>query len=138
VSALPEDFYVFDPVRSTFIGKRTGRRYKMGDELQVIVSRVDLPKRQVDFAPSAEPREGARRERPRDPRPNAPRPPQPPQRNPRPNADRPKDPRAPQPPQRTPRRSAAQPAEQPASRKQRLGFGPHESRRKERKQRGRR
>jgi len=51
VSDLPDDFYVFDPVRLTFTGRRTGRIYRAGDELAVRVSRVDPHKRQIDFVP---------------------------------------------------------------------------------------
>jgi ribonuclease R len=52
VSALPGDFYAFDPVRLTFTGRKTKRRFKVGDELQVITARVDAWKRQIDFAPA--------------------------------------------------------------------------------------
>jgi ribonuclease R len=51
VSALPDDFYRFDPTRLTFSGSRTRRTFKLGDELPVIVSRIDVPKRQIDFVP---------------------------------------------------------------------------------------
>jgi ribonuclease R len=49
VSALPEDFYAFDPVRLCFHGRRTQRRFQLGDELEVLVCRVDVYKRQIDF-----------------------------------------------------------------------------------------
>ena len=51
VSSLPEDFYHFDPVRLSFTGRRTKRRFKVGDAIPVIVSRVDAYKRQIDFVP---------------------------------------------------------------------------------------
>ncbi len=51
VSDLPEDYYVFDPTRRSFIGRRTQRAFRAGDELPVIVSRVDAYKRQMDFVP---------------------------------------------------------------------------------------
>ena len=51
VSALPEDFYIFDPVRLTFTGRKSKQRYKAGDEFPVAVARVDAYKRQIDFAP---------------------------------------------------------------------------------------
>ncbi len=56
VSDLADDFYFFDPVRLTFTGRKTRRMYKVGDSLEVIVSRVDVRKRQIDFMPVAEPR----------------------------------------------------------------------------------
>ncbi len=51
VTALPDDFYIFDSVRMAFTGRRTQRRYALGDMISVIVERVDPIKRQVDFAP---------------------------------------------------------------------------------------
>ena len=50
VTALPEDFYLFDGVRRTFTGRRSRRKFKLGDQLRVIVARVDAPRRQIDFA----------------------------------------------------------------------------------------
>ena len=51
VSDLPDDFYVFDPVRLAFSGRRTRKRFKLGDALKVMVCRVDAYKRQIDFVP---------------------------------------------------------------------------------------
>ncbi len=51
VSDLPDDFYAFDPGRLTFSGKRTKRVFRVGDELDVRVSRIDPQKRQIDFVP---------------------------------------------------------------------------------------
>ncbi len=50
VSSLTDDFYLFEPVRRQLIGRRSRKRYSVGDELSVFVSRVDVFKRQVDFA----------------------------------------------------------------------------------------
>src|SRR6266566_3578057 len=50
VSSLTDDFYLFEPARRQLIGRRSRKRYSVGDELSVFVSRVDLFKRQVDFA----------------------------------------------------------------------------------------
>src|SRR5438874_1816876 len=50
VSSLTEDFYLFEPARRQLIGRRSRKRYSVGDELSVFVSRVDVFKRQVDFA----------------------------------------------------------------------------------------
>ncbi|MFA5192298.1 MAG: S1 RNA-binding domain-containing protein, partial [Verrucomicrobiia bacterium] len=49
VSTIDDDFYTFDDVRRRLVGKRTRRTFKIGDRIKVIVSRVDLFKRQVDF-----------------------------------------------------------------------------------------
>src|ERR1700726_4158950 len=50
VSALTDDFYVFEPVQRRLIGRRFRRRFAIGDELRVFVARVDRFKRQIDFA----------------------------------------------------------------------------------------
>ncbi len=54
VNTLPDDFYLFDAARLCFTGRKTKRRYKVGDLLTVIVSRVDAYKRQIDFVPVSE------------------------------------------------------------------------------------
>jgi ribonuclease R len=50
VSSLTDDFYVFEPARRQLIGRRSRKRFSIGDELSVFVARVDSFKRQVDFA----------------------------------------------------------------------------------------
>ena len=50
VSSLTDDFYLFEPARRQLIGRRSRKRFKVGDDLSVFVARVDLFKRQVDFA----------------------------------------------------------------------------------------
>jgi ribonuclease R len=50
VSSLTNDFYLFEPARRQLIGRRTRKRFTIGDKLSVFVARVDLFKRQVDFA----------------------------------------------------------------------------------------
>jgi ribonuclease R len=50
VSSLTDDFYVFEPARRQLIGRRSRKRFGVGDQLSVFVARVDAFKRQVDFA----------------------------------------------------------------------------------------
>ena len=50
VSSLMDDFYLFDPARRQLFGRRSRKRFSVGDELSVFVVRVDAFKRQVDFA----------------------------------------------------------------------------------------
>jgi ribonuclease R len=63
VSALSDDFYSFEPARRQLIGRRTRKRFSVGDQLSVFVARVDTFKRQVDFA-IAGPSEVPRKQRP--------------------------------------------------------------------------
>jgi ribonuclease R len=50
VSSLTDDFYVFEPARHQLIGRRSRQKFSVGDKLSVFVARVDVFKRQVDFA----------------------------------------------------------------------------------------
>ena len=50
VSSLKDDFYLFNAARRQFIGRQSRRRFSVGDQLRVYVARVDIFKRQVDFA----------------------------------------------------------------------------------------
>jgi len=68
VSSLTDDFYLFDVARRQLIGRRSRKRFSVGDEVSVFVARVDVFKRQIDFAialdsktPMKRGRRGARR-----------------------------------------------------------------------------
>ena len=63
VSSLTDDFYVFDPARRQLVGRRSRKRFRVGDNLSVFVARVDIFKRQVDFAiaPTTERSKASRR-----------------------------------------------------------------------------
>jgi ribonuclease R len=49
VSTLLDDYYYFDEPSHSLIGRRTHRRYRLGDKVRVKVVRVDLQRRQLDF-----------------------------------------------------------------------------------------
>jgi ribonuclease R len=51
VSSLQDDFYLFDPVRLRFVGRRKRKTYAIGARLRVKVDRVNTHKQQVDFIP---------------------------------------------------------------------------------------
>jgi ribonuclease R len=50
VSSLNDDFYLFDAAQHRLTGRRSRRRFSVGDQLRVFVARVDQFKRQIDFA----------------------------------------------------------------------------------------
>jgi len=50
VSSLMDDFYVFEPTRRRLVGRRSRKRFSIGDNVRVFVARVDPFKRQIDFA----------------------------------------------------------------------------------------
>jgi ribonuclease R len=49
ISNLPNDYYQFDSVKQALQGEKTGRRFRVGDAIEVKVVRVDLDQRQIDF-----------------------------------------------------------------------------------------
>ncbi|MEJ2393140.1 MAG: ribonuclease R [Gammaproteobacteria bacterium] len=49
VTALRQDYYQYDPVHHRMIGERTNRIYRLGDPIRVVVARVDLDDRKIDF-----------------------------------------------------------------------------------------
>jgi exoribonuclease R len=50
VSSLQDDFYIFDEPRRRLIGRQSRRVLAVGDMSQVVVARIDVFKRQADFA----------------------------------------------------------------------------------------
>jgi ribonuclease R len=50
VSTLTDDFYQFDAAQRRLVGRRTRKRFSVGDQLRVFVARVDMFKQQIDFA----------------------------------------------------------------------------------------
>jgi ribonuclease R len=60
VSSLTDDFYVFDAAQRRLLGRRSRKRFSVGDEIRVFVSRVDRFKRQIDFAIADQPRASVR------------------------------------------------------------------------------
>ena len=49
VSGLTDDYYYYDGASHSLFGRRTQRRFRLGDTVKVKVARVDLPRRQLDF-----------------------------------------------------------------------------------------
>lgn len=46
---MEDDYYIFDEKNYTITGKRTGRKIRLGDKVNVKLSRVDNEKREIDF-----------------------------------------------------------------------------------------
>ncbi len=53
ISTLTDDYYYFDEPSHSLIGRRSKRRYRLGDKVKVTVVRVDVQRRQLDFRVSA-------------------------------------------------------------------------------------
>ena len=47
--ALTDDFYNFDEANYTAVGKRTGRKFTLGDNVRIRVRQANLRQRQLDF-----------------------------------------------------------------------------------------
>lgn len=54
VTSLKNDYYTFDAVKHRLIGTRGGQVYRLGDKMTVLVARVDLDERKIDFEPVVE------------------------------------------------------------------------------------
>ncbi len=50
VTALENDYYHYDPLKHLLYGERSGRTYRLADPIRVVVTRVDLDERKIDFA----------------------------------------------------------------------------------------
>ena len=49
ITGLPRDYYNFEAAHHRLVGERTGRVFRLGDTLRVIVTRVDVDERKIDF-----------------------------------------------------------------------------------------
>ncbi|CAA6821578.1 MAG: 3'-to-5' exoribonuclease RNase R [uncultured Thiotrichaceae bacterium] len=49
VTALKSDYYHFDPVKHEMAGERSGKKFRLGDRIQILVARVDIDERKIDF-----------------------------------------------------------------------------------------
>ncbi len=49
VTALVNDYYQYDATNHILIGRHSGKKYRLGDPIEVLVARVDLDKRTIDF-----------------------------------------------------------------------------------------
>ena len=49
VTSLKSDYYAFDAAKHRLVGERGGNVYRLGDKMTVLVARVDLDERKIDF-----------------------------------------------------------------------------------------
>ena len=49
VNSLDDDFYIFDEKNYCLIGRHAHRKYQLGDEVKVEITRANLEKKQLDF-----------------------------------------------------------------------------------------
>ncbi|NOQ65160.1 MAG: ribonuclease R [Methyloprofundus sp.] len=49
ITSLGQDFFKFDPTSHQLKGERTGKRYRLGDKVNVVVAGVNLDEKKIDF-----------------------------------------------------------------------------------------
>ena len=49
ITSLKNDYYQFDAVKHRLLGARTGQTYRLGDKIDILVARVALDDRKIDF-----------------------------------------------------------------------------------------
>ena len=49
ITALGDDYYYLESATHTLIGRRGGKRYRLGDKIEVTVARVDVDRRELDL-----------------------------------------------------------------------------------------
>lgn len=54
ISNLKTDYYQFDPIKHRLLGERTGKTYRLGQKMSVMIARVDLDDKKIDFEPVIE------------------------------------------------------------------------------------
>jgi ribonuclease R len=55
ITGLADDYYYLESETHTLVGRRSGRRYRLGDPIQVRIARIDVDRRELDFAPAEAP-----------------------------------------------------------------------------------
>jgi len=64
LSAIPDDFFMFEPASSQLVGRHTRRVIRLGDNVVVQIYKVDSVKKQVDFQLVVQPGQTARSPKP--------------------------------------------------------------------------
>ena len=54
ITSLYDDYYVYDDRYMTLIGEKSGRKFSLGEKIQVLVSNVNLDSREIFFEVSDE------------------------------------------------------------------------------------
>lgn len=49
ITSLKNDYYTFDATQHRLVGTRGGQIYRLGDKMTILVARVDLDERKIDF-----------------------------------------------------------------------------------------
>jgi ribonuclease R len=77
VTSLADDYYYLEAETHTLVGRSSGRRYRLGDRIEVTIARVDIDRRELALVPSDVPDASVPAPSNRPPRPRAPENPRP-------------------------------------------------------------
>ena len=61
ISTLANDYYHYDAAKFSLIGERSGKTYRLGDKVAIMVTRVDLDDRKIDFVLKESQQQGKRK-----------------------------------------------------------------------------
>ena len=61
VTTLKDDYYIFNEKEHTLLGENTKKRFRLGGEVTVKVSRVDIERRRIDLEIADDYRKGRKR-----------------------------------------------------------------------------
>jgi ribonuclease R len=65
---LADDYYYLEGETHTLVGRQSGRRYRLGDRIEVTIARVDVDRRELSLVPADVPGAVAPPTSPRPPR----------------------------------------------------------------------
>lgn len=70
ITSIPDDYYIFNERDHALYGERTGKRFRLGERVRIVVESVSVERRQIDFKLVAKEtgRPAAKREKPSHPR----------------------------------------------------------------------
>jgi ribonuclease R len=52
VTSLADDYYYLEGETHTLVGRQSGRRYRLGDRIEVTIARVDVDRRELSLVPA--------------------------------------------------------------------------------------
>lgn len=64
ITSLDHDFFHFDPIAHKLVGERSGKTYRLGDSIQVVVAAVNMDDRKIDLALAGRSEKPARSKKP--------------------------------------------------------------------------
>ena len=51
MTSLTQDYFIFDKIRKVLIGEKTNKIFKIGAQIEVVISDVDVAAQKISFTP---------------------------------------------------------------------------------------